>query len=246
MRGGRALAGLAGLTVLGGLAGCESTQDKSERLEKEGRNTLKAEKALTIARVNRDVSVVRTWTLYDSQQQLGAAVIELRNRSARPQAAVPVLIDVKDRRGTSVFRNDTPGIEPSLFQVAYLRGRQRFIWINDQVTATAPVAKVTAKLGATSASAPASPPRIELTAPKLGVDPVDGVFASGIAINRSSVLQRKLVIFGVGRKGGRIVAAGRSGIERLRPGKRGRYKIFFIGNPRGARLEVAAPPTVLR
>jgi hypothetical protein len=245
MKAARALTVLAGLAALGILAGCESTQDRSERLEKENAGLLK-EKGLTIARVNRDVSVLKTWTLYDAEQQLGAAVLELRNRSARPQAAMPVLIDVKDRQGASVFRNDTPGIEPSLFQVAYLGGRERFVWINDQVPATGPLAKVTAKLGATASAAPAKPPRIELTPPKLGVDPVDGVFARGYAINRSSVMQRKLVIFGVGRKGGRVVAAGRSSIERLRPGKRGLYKIFFIGNPRGTRLEVAAPPTVLR
>ena len=61
------------------------------------------------------------------------------------------------------------------------------------------------------------------------------------------MLQRKLVIYGVARKGGSVVAAGRAQIKRLKPGKRARYKIFFIGNPRGARARGrGAPHRVLR
>ena len=60
--------------------------------------------------------------------------------------------------------------------------------------------------------------------------------AVGFAANRSKVEQRKLVIFAVARKGGRVVAAGRAQINRVKPRKRTRYTIFFIGNPRGARI----------
>ena len=53
------------------------------------------------------------------------------------------------------------------------------------------------------------------------------------------------MIFAVGTKGGRIVAAGRGQIRRVKPGKRARYQIFFIGNPKGASLALSAPPTTL-
>ena len=89
-------------------------------------------------------------------------------------------------------------------------------------------------------------PRITLSRPRLEQDPVSGVSAVGFAANRSRVEQRKLVIFAVARKGGRVVAAGRAQVNRLKPGKRARYTIFFIGNPRGARISVAAPPTRLK
>ncbi len=88
-------------------------------------------------------------------------------------------------------------------------------------------------------------PRITVTRPRLEQDPVSGVAAVGFAANRSKVEQRKLVVFAVARKGGRVVAAGRAQINRLKPGKRARYTIFFIGNPRGARISVEAPPTSL-
>jgi hypothetical protein len=74
-------------------------------------------------------------------------------------------------------------------------------------------------------------------------DPVSGIAASGYVKNRSTVDQRGVTVFGVARKGGKIVAAGRAGIKRIRAGRRGRFKIFWIGDPRGATLEISAPPT---
>ena len=85
-----------------------------------------------------------------------------------------------------------------------------------------------------------------MQAPHLENDPTSGISAVGRVTNRSSILQRKLVLYCVARRGARIVAAGRGGIDRLKPGKSARYTIFFIGNPKGARLTVAAPPTTLR
>jgi hypothetical protein len=69
------------------------------------------------------------------------------------------------------------------------------------------------------------------------------VSAVGKITNHSPILQRKLVLYCIATRGGRIVAAGRGGIERLRPNKPTRYTVFFIGNPKGAQLIVAAPPT---
>jgi len=50
------------------------------------------------------------------------------------------------------------------------------------------------------------------------------------------------VVFAVARRGGRVVAAGRGQIPRLKPGKRVRYQAFFIGNAHGAHVAVSAPP----
>ena len=88
-------------------------------------------------------------------------------------------------------------------------------------------------------------PEVTVTRPRLEQDPVSGVAAVGFVANRSKVEQRKLVIFAVARKGGRVVAAGRAQINRVKPRKRTRYTIFFIGNPRGARISLEAPPTSL-
>jgi hypothetical protein len=42
------------------------------------------------------------------------------------------------------------------------------------------------------------------------------------------------------------VAAGRSAIQRLKPGQKLFYHVYFIGDPSGASLSVEAPPTVLQ
>lgn len=78
------------------------------------------------------------------------------------------------------------------------------------------------------------------------MDSASGVEASGTVVNRSRVEQRLLVVSCIARKGGRIVAAGRAQIERLKVGpKKVPYHVFFIGDPRGAQLSVSAPPTIL-
>ncbi len=72
------------------------------------------------------------------------------------------------------------------------------------------------------------------------------MLAVGKVTNRSDVEQRNLTVFAVARKDGRVVAAGRGAVERLKPRASATYQVFFIGNPEGARLTLAAPPTTLR
>jgi hypothetical protein len=74
---------------------------------------------------------------------------------------------------------------------------------------------------------------------------VSGVSAIGKVTNESSLEQRKLVLYAVAIKQGRPVAAGRAQVNRLKPGKRANYQIFFIGNPSGGHIRITAPPTRL-
>ena len=90
-------------------------------------------------------------------------------------------------------------------------------------------------------------PRIDARRrPRLEQDPVSGVAAIGFVgeplAGRAAQAGR---VRGRAAAAAASVAAGRAQINRLKPGKRARYQVFFIGNPRGARLEVAAPPTRL-
>lgn len=224
------------------LVGCESTQDSSRRLENTGGAPTR-EKGLAIRSESRDVEVTATAVVSDENG--AAAVVELRNRARRTLAGVPLAIDVADGR-RSVFKNDDPGLEPSLVGVSVLPPGASLAWVNDQVLADGDARSVKAKVGRDSDEAPARLPRIDVGPPKLANDPTSGVTAEGTVTNRSPLPQRELTLFAVARKGRRVVAAGRGQVERLRAGRSARYQIFFIGNPRGARLEIAAPPTNLR
>jgi hypothetical protein len=231
------------LAALATLAGCQSTQDKSAELEARAQGLGKQE-GLKIARVSKVVRPRRTAVL--NTKNGTAVVVELRNRSKRALARVPVAITVRNGKGKTVFENDDPGLEPSLVGVPVLLPRQRFLWVHDQVLATGAARKVKAKVGVARAKPPKQLPEIRITPPKLDVDPTSGVYAIGKLVNRSAVLQRNIVVHAVARRDGRIVAAGRSAIEKLRPRASASYQIFFIGDPRGARITLAAPPTTLR
>jgi hypothetical protein len=223
------------------LAGCETTQQTSARLEKQGKHAFK-ETGVKVAAVSRAVRVLDTAVVDDSNG--AAVVVTLRNETARTVVGAPVAIVVKGKGGAAVFRNDAPGLEPALAHVASLAPRQRLDWVNDQVTADATPTAVAARVGAGKSGGPL--PALTVGKPRIEVDPVNGPTAVGTVTNRSKIVQTALVIFGVARKGGKVVAAGRSLIPRLLPGKPAKYHVFFIGDPRGAKLTVTAPPTVLR
>ncbi len=222
--------------------GCQSTQDKSAELEAKGGTAFK-EKGLKVRVASKDVKVLSKTVLSD--QNGAAVVVELQNKTDRTLVSVPLAINVTDGK-KSVFKNDDPGIEPSLVGVSLLTGGDSIAWVHDQVLATGKVAAVKVRPGKDKGGAPDELPEIEVGPAKLVTDPTSGVAAEGKITNRSDLLQRKLVIFGVARKGKKVVAAGRSQVEKLRPGKTATYQIFFIGNPRGARIELAAPPTALK
>lgn len=238
MRRWAVVLGLAGVAALA--AGCQSTQSRSAELAEQG-GAVSKEQGLKIARASRDVDVERAVVINDRNGT--AAVVELRNTSKRTLVDVPIAIDVLDK-GKTVFSNDAPGLEPSLVGAAVLKPGESLAWVNDQVFA--PGSKAQAKVGATSERPPAKLPEIEVGPPKMGGDPTSGIAAEGKVVNRSEILQRKLVIYAVARKGDRVVAAGRGQVERLRPGAGAGYQIFFIGNPEGARIELAAPPTTFQ
>jgi hypothetical protein len=237
------LIGLAILAVLP-LAGCQSTQSKSAELEMTGKKVLLNEKGLSIAKVSSAVKVGGTSVIAD--QNGTAVVVELRNDSQQALLDVPILIDVRGAKGKSVFRNDTPGLDPSLVSAPLLRPGQTFDWVNDQVLSVGPAKSVKVKVGEAKDELTGDVPELDVSEPKIEVDPVSGVEASGKVTNKSGVEQTRLVLYGVARKGGKVVAAGRGVIQRLKTDKPSNYHIFFIGDPRGADLSVAAPPVVFK
>jgi hypothetical protein len=145
-----------------------------------------------------------------------------------------------------VFKNDAPGLEPSLVSAPVLEPRSEFAWVNDQVTPAGRPQSVDVKIGPATGRAPATLPNLDVAAPVLTKDPVSGMEASGLVTNRSKVEQRRLIVYCIARRGAKVVAAGRGELQRLRPGQKLHYHVFFIGDPSGARLSVAAPPTVLQ
>jgi hypothetical protein len=222
------------------VAGCESSQAKSARLAKAPRNSA-TEKGVKVTTENRDVRVVSTSLVHDKYGT--AAVVELRSRAHTAQADLPLAFVVTGAGGPRLFANDSPGLGDTLTHVPLLRPGEHAWWVHDQVQADG-ARRVAAKIGAPAAKPPTKLPRLVPSGLQVEQDP-DGVYTSGNLRNDSGVTQLELVVYAVAEKAGRVVAAGRAGIDRLPAHGSKLFKVFWIGSPAGARVHLFAPPTVL-
>jgi hypothetical protein len=190
---------------------------------------------------NPDVEVLRTAVVHDRYGT--AAAVELRMRGKRAQAALPLSLTVSDAAGKKLYANDLAGLAPSLTHVPLLRPGERAWWVNDQVQVEG-ARKLRAVVGSPSERPPAQPPRLVASGLRLERD-TSGAYTQGTLRNASAVEQRQVTVFAVAERAGRVVAAGRAGVERVKAHKAARFKVFWIGDPRRARVRVFAPPTVL-
>jgi hypothetical protein len=236
------IASLVALAAIG-LGACESSQQRSSELEKEGHNAIAKEKGLQITAVNKQVKVLGTTTLTDKNGS--AVVVTLKNESSQGLINTPIAISVLDAKGKTIFKNNAPGLEASLISVPLMQPGQTVDWVDDQVLASGTPKSVKVEVGSTNETVSSSVPELEITQPKLKSDPYSGTEATGTITNKSNIDQVRLTLFAVARKGGKIVAAGRGGIKRLAAdGKPTEYHIYFIGDPQGADVTVTAPPSV--
>lgn len=241
MSGGRAAICCLGVCTALALAGCESSQSKSARLRSQAQRSA-PEQGLRITRVNPDVEVVESTVLTDASTKRSAAVITLHNRSRREVAALPLVFSLTDTGGRHVYTNASPGASSDLTTVPSLPPGGTLSWVHNAITDIAGAARVDARVGL-GAAAPGRAPALRITKLHLDSDPIDGTTVVGTVVNASRVAQERLVIFGVARRGGKVVAAGRAIVPTVKPGPKGaRFTIFFVGDPRGAKLSVAAPP----
>jgi hypothetical protein len=231
---------LAGVALVVG--GCESTQEKSAKIGAE-LGPVKEEKGLKITKESKDVEVVSTDLLTDPNGS--AVVVRLRNRSGDDLVGVPIAIDVLDAKGKSVYTNGIPGIEPALAAVPFVPAGGEVEWVHDQILAAGKPAKVEVRVGVGGEPFKGEQPPIAVSEPKLEGDPYSGLLAGGDVEYESGEDLDRLLLYAVATKGGEVVAAGRGAIEPLKPKPKPLpYNIYFIGDPRGAEIEIARFPSL--
>lgn len=243
-RASAAVLGLGALATLL-LASCESSQTKSASERSQARLDA-PEQGLKIDRLNPDVRVMSSAVLTDASSKRSAAVITLRNTSRREIAALPLAFTLSDAGGRELFTNASPGAGADLTTVPSLPPGGTLSWVHNAITDVAGATAVHARVGAGAADV-GQVPALRLSTAKLGRDPVDGTIAVGKVFNRSQITQQRLVVFGVARRAGKVVAAGRAVLPTVKPGLKGAsYTMFFVGDPRGAKLSIDAPPVTFR
>jgi hypothetical protein len=237
------LRGAAAIVAALALAGCESSQERSATLERAAKlaaaHEARASKGLTIARESAVVKVLSATVVSSSEG--AAAVVTVRNDSARTLAAVPIAIAVRDAHGQTIFQNDAPGLEAALTAIAIVPAHGEATWVDDQLPKSGAPASVSARLGEAAPVAGALP-RIEVQG--LHVQEA-GAGAAGTVRNRSQVAQSKLIVYVVARRAGRVVAGGRAIVPELAPGASAAFQVFFVGPAGGASLQASAPATTL-
>jgi hypothetical protein len=234
-----AITGAVAVTLALALTGCESTQEESARLERTAHHTRVVERVLSIAKASADITVLSATLVRGSEG--AAAVVTLRNDSARALREVPIAITVRNAQGGTVFQNNAPGLEAALTTVGSLPAHGEATWVDDQIPASGDPVSVTALAGEAPFVSGALP-QIEVA----GVHPSEesgSATAAGTVHNRSSVTQRALVVYIVTRHQGRIVAAGRAILPEVAPGATAPFQAFLVGAPSGATLQVEAPAT---
>jgi hypothetical protein len=232
------------LVAATGLTACQTTQELSAERAKQAKKLVNP-KGMTVSKQNPNVAIGTTTVVQDANGI--AAVVELRNTGHEAQARLPVSIAVTDARGKALYRNDVAGLEDSLVSMALLAKGEDAFWVNNQITATGKPAKVQARVGAAKGKVPAQIPAFVISGLTLESD-AGSVFAKGTIVNQSKVAQKRLTIYCVARSGSKVAAAGRGILDVLPPtgAKPTKFTVFFIGNPKGAKLTCSAPPTVLQ
>ena len=241
----RAAAALAAATTIAiGAAGCETTQELSAKIGRKLGHQSAIVGTTKLGALNRDVRVLRTALLSGGGET--AVAVELTNTSAHTQTDFPVLVDVLDSAGRSVYRNDTQGIEPSLQQLAPLPAHATAWWVDNDLLASGGVPKtVSAAIGASTQSAPATVPAIA-TKGVSGSDSFPGPHVTVTVENRSKIAQSQLPVYAVALAGGRVVGAGRGIVPTLAAGASAQVLVPIVGTVSGSTISLTIPPTGLR
>jgi hypothetical protein len=230
------------------LSGCESSQEKSAKLERAAKLAAASAapsgpaSASAVIHPSRKVKVGQVSILRGTEGL--AAVVTLRNTSSTPLRDVPLVLTVRNGGGASIYSNSAPEQAPGLGSASLIGAHSELTWIDDQIQGSGQGLKGTVKAGeAPAVDGPV--PQITIAGAHLIEDPSSGPGAEGSVVNHSSVSQSELVVYAVVRSSGRIVAAGRAVLADAPAGASTRFQLFFIGDPRGGRLEVLAPPSTL-
>ena len=224
------------------LSGCETTAEKSAKLEQAAKGaTLAAQHGLSIAHPSKLVHVLGVSVVHGGEG--AAAVITLHNSSAHALSDVPIAVSVKDGHGGTIYTNATPGLAKTLTSLALLPAHSDGVWIDDQIPSSA-ARSATATVGEGTVASGALP-QLAVQEAALGNDPSGSATAEGTITNRSKTSQSELVIYVLARKDGQLIAAGRAVLASLEPGAATPFQAFLVGAAKDAQLQVSAPPTKL-
>jgi hypothetical protein len=220
-------------------SGCQTTAEKSAELRRLQKHEVLAVTGVSVKSENPSVKVLYS-AVVGSQEGATAIVVGMRNTSSHALRSAPIEVTAKDAKGSVVYQNTGPGLQPSLTSVALLEPGKDTVWVDDQVQATGVARTATALVGA--AKVASTIPKLTVSGAQLSEEAGSRI-ESGSVANTSSVDEQDLVVYAVARRGSKVVAAGRAVLPEVTAGATVPFQIYFVGDPKGAKVEVSAPPT---
>jgi hypothetical protein len=224
------------------LSACQSTEQESARIGRQSKSQSLATSGLKLGARNRAVRVSHL-TLLNRGGRIAVAA-QLTSTSARAQRDVPILVTVAGKDGKTLYSNAAGGIEPSLQRIARLDAHGSAWWVDDQVLVAGAATRTRLKVGAghrpRNAPTPAPLTRDVHTGSQAGIATI-----AATLVNRSGKALSKVAVFGVGLRGGKVVAAGRAVVSALagHPGASAPFQIVLVGDPAGAKIQLTAVPS---
>jgi hypothetical protein len=234
--------GCGALTVT--FAACETTEHESTEIERAAVIARENEPgALKLGAANRTVRAAQVTLLSGGGRN--AVAMRLSSSASRAQAQVPVLVNVTGKAGKLLYSNQPGGTEPLLQHVGLIRPHASVWWVNDQVLINQQSTGVKVRVGT------ADTPSHRLLASTLEAKTTRVVghagagTLSGELVNHGGPSERKVPVFAVALRGGKVVAAGRVVVASL-AGHRGAsadFQMPLVGDAAGAKIELTAVPS---
>jgi hypothetical protein len=215
------------------VSGCATTQDANKRASIQADRTLASRKPLVLRGSDPQVQVVRTSVV--TGKDGSAVVVVLRNRGDAPVNDLPIEVGQRGkgplnaRPNVPYFQSHAPAIAPG--------AETTWVYVTkDKVTGSA-----YARVGAPAAGAPEAGDIPELDVSDS--DPRDDSVVAKVE-NGTGIPQYGLDVYAVAQKGGRYVAAGRASVTHLGVDQSTDLRLNLIGDAKGSRIQIYAPPTL--
>jgi hypothetical protein len=215
------------------VSGCATTQDANKRASIQADRTLASRKPLVLRGSDPQVQVVRTSVVTGIDGS--AVVVVLRNRGDAPVNDLPIEVGQRGkgplnaRPNVPYFQSHAPAIAPG--------AETTWVYVTkDKVTGSA-----YARVGAPAAGAPEAGDIPELDVSDS--DPRDDSVVAKVE-NGTGIPQYGLDVYAVAQKGGRYVAAGRASVTHLGVDQSTDLRLNLIGDAKGSRIQIYAPPTL--
>jgi hypothetical protein len=220
------------------VSGCATTQDANKRASVQADRTLASRKPLVLRGTDRDVRVVRTSVV--SGRDGSAIVVVLRNRGDAPVNDLPIEVGKRGgdplnaRPNVPYFQSHAPAIAAG--------AEATWVYVTKEKIGSGPVY---ARVGAPPAIAPQADQVPELDVSDAGTH--TGKAGSSVVAevaNGTGIPQYGLDVYAVARHGGRYVAAGRASVTHLGVDQSTELTLNLIGDAKGSRIQIYAPPTL--